>query len=146
MLLIVVFWCFNAFFFFFAWAYFSLQPLFFRGRRRSYQRNESPLEKNYFTNNLEQTWDKKHLQCWWVWAFLSDLVSLKTFNLQKEKFAGGKLSKFRFTGPAAASTNEEKLSMFVIAKSEKPSCFKGIKMFPCRYWGQNKSWMNLEIF
>ena len=144
MLLIVVFWYFNVFL---AWANFSLQTLlFFRGRKRCYQRNESPLQKK---NTLQTIWNKH--ETWNIcnadeFELFYQTLSQKTFNLQKEKFTGDKLSKFRLTGLAAASTNGEKLCMFAIGKSEKPSCFKGIKKLSCRYWGQKKSWMNSEIF
>ena len=40
----------------------------------------------------------------------------------------------------------EKLPMFVIGKSKKPRCFKHIRSLPCCYRGQNKSWMNSELF
>ena len=40
----------------------------------------------------------------------------------------------------------EKLLMFVIGKSNKPHCFKGIRSTPCRYRAQKKSWMTSELF
>lgn len=36
--------------------------------------------------------------------------------------------------------------MFVIGKSAKPRCFKGVKTLPCRYRSQKKSWMSGELF
>ena len=36
--------------------------------------------------------------------------------------------------------------MFVIGKSNKPRCFKGIKSTPCRYRAQKKSWMDSKLF
>lgn len=70
----------------------------------------------------------------------------KTYHLKGEKCSGGKKSKLRFTGMAAASATGEKLPMFVISKSKKPRCFKNIKHLPCQYTSQKKSWMDSEIF
>ena len=44
----------------------------------------------------------------------------KTLHLKGEKCSGGKYSKVRLTGMAAASASGEKLPMFVIGKSVKP--------------------------
>ena len=70
----------------------------------------------------------------------------KTLHLKGEKCSGGKNSKIRLTGLAAANMIGEKLPMFVIGKSQKPRCFKHIKSLPCRYRAQKKSWMNSELF
>ncbi|XP_057310264.1 tigger transposable element-derived protein 4-like [Hydractinia symbiolongicarpus] len=70
----------------------------------------------------------------------------KTYHLKGEKCSGGKKSKLRFTGMAAASATGEKLRMFVIGKSKKPRCFNNIKHLPCQYTSQKKSWMDSEIF
>ena len=70
----------------------------------------------------------------------------KTLHLKGEKCSGGKKSKIRLTGLAAANMIGEKLPMFVIGKSQKPRCFKHIKSLPCRYRAQKKSWMNSELF
>ena len=51
-------------------------------------------------------------------------------------------SKVRLTGMAAG----EKLPMFVIGKSKTPRCFKHIKILPCKYKSQKKSWMDSQIF
>jgi hypothetical protein len=40
----------------------------------------------------------------------------------------------------------EKLPMFVIGKSKKPRCFKGVRNLPCRYRSQKKSWMDSAHF
>ena len=63
-----------------------------------------------------------------------------------EKCAGGKHSKVRLTGMAAASAIGEKLPMFVIGRSAKPRCFKNVKNLPCRYRAQAKSWMDSFLF
>ena len=36
--------------------------------------------------------------------------------------------------------------MFVLEKSHKPGCFKGIKITPCRYRTQKKRWMDFKLF
>ena len=66
--------------------------------------------------------------------------------MKGEKCSGGKHSKVRLTGMAAASATGEKLPMFVIGKSMKPRCFKNIKSLPCRYRAQAKSWMDSFLF
>ena len=65
----------------------------------------------------------------------------KSYQLSGEKCSGGKNSKVRLTGMAAASATGEKLEMFVISKSKKPRCFKNVKQLPCRYRAQKKIWM-----
>ena len=46
----------------------------------------------------------------------------------------------------AAGKYGERLPMFVIGKSVKPRCFKGVKNFPYQYRAQNKSWRSGEFF
>ena len=55
--------------------------------------------------------------------------------------SGGKFSKVRLTGLAAANATGEKLPMFVRGKSAKPRCFKNMNL-PCRYRSESKSWMD----
>ena len=57
----------------------------------------------------------------------------KTYHLKGEKCSGGKKSKVRLTGMAAASAVREKLSMFVIRESKSPRCFKNVEHLPCEY-------------
>ena len=71
---------------------------------------------------------------------------MKTLHLKGEKCIGGKYSKVRLTGMAAASATGEKLPMFVIGKSVKPRCFKHVKSLPRRYRAQPKSWMSSFLF
>ena len=47
---------------------------------------------------------------------------------------------------AASNALKDKKPMFVIGKSVKPRCFKGIKKKPCRYRAQKKSWMTSDLF
>lgn len=70
----------------------------------------------------------------------------KSLHLKDEKCIGGKFSKVRLTGLAAANANGEKLPMFIIGKSKSPRCFKNLKQLPCRYRGQKKSWMDSDLF
>ncbi|XP_063598706.1 tigger transposable element-derived protein 6-like [Penaeus indicus] len=70
----------------------------------------------------------------------------KTYHFKGEKCSGGKKSKVRFTGMAAASGKEEKLPLFVIGKTKSPRCFKNIKHLPTQYTSQEKNWMSSEIF
>ena len=70
----------------------------------------------------------------------------KTLHFKNEKCTGGKHSKIRLTGMAAANMAGEKLPMFVIGKAATPRCFKNIKQLPCRYRSQKNSWMNAELF
>ena len=70
----------------------------------------------------------------------------KTYHLSREMCSGGKNSKVRLTGMAAARTTGEKLPMSVVGKSKTPWCFKNIKQLPCRYRSQKKSWMTGDLF
>ena len=57
----------------------------------------------------------------------------KTLHLKDDKCTGGKHSKIRVTGLAAANMNGDKLPMFTTGKSQKPICFKNIEKLPCRH-------------
>ena len=70
----------------------------------------------------------------------------KTYHLKREKCSGGKKSKVRVTGMAAASATREKHSIFILGKSRNRRCFKNVKYLPCQYVTQKKSWMNSQIF
>ena len=70
----------------------------------------------------------------------------KTYHLSRAKCSGGKNSKLRLTGVAAANATGEKLPMFVVGKSKTPRCFKNIKQLSCRYRNQEKSWMTGDLF
>ena len=70
----------------------------------------------------------------------------KTLHLKSEKCSGGKNSKIRITGLAAANAVGDKLPMFLIRKSKTPRCFKNVSSLPCRYRSQKKSWMDSALF
>ena len=74
------------------------------------------------------------------------MLPTNTYHAKGEQCAGGKRSKVRLTGIAAANALGEKLPMFVIGKSVTPRCFKGVKSLPCQYKAQKKAWMDSEIF
>ena len=57
----------------------------------------------------------------------------KSYQLKTEKCSGGKHSKIRITGLAAANAVGNKLPIFVIRNAKNPRCFKNIKKFLCRY-------------
>jgi hypothetical protein len=61
---------------------------------------------------------------------------------------GGKLSKERLTVALCCSALGEKIQPPVIGKSEKPRCFKGVKVGSLGIqWSSNrKAWMNSELF
>ena len=67
-------------------------------------------------------------------------------HLKGKKCSGGKNSKIQLTGLVAANMCREKIPMFVIRKSNKPCCFKGIKNTPCQYHAKKKSWMDSQLF
>ena len=79
-------------------------------------------------------------------AFFYQCLPNKTRHLKSEKYSGGKNSKIRITGLAAANSVGEKLPMFVIGKSKAPRCFKNVTSLPCIYRSQKKSWMNSTLF
>ena len=70
----------------------------------------------------------------------------KGVHLKGEKCSGGKNSNIRLIGLAAANMCGKKIPTFVIGKSNKPRCFKGIKSTPCQYRAQKKNWMDSELF
>ena len=70
----------------------------------------------------------------------------KSLHLKNENCIGGKHSKLRWTGLTVANAVGEKLPLFVVDKCKKPRCFKHIKLLPCRYRSQKKSWMDSILF
>ena len=71
----------------------------------------------------------------------------ETCQPKSEKCSGGKLSKVRITGTAAANAVCDKIPMFVIGKAPKSRCFKNVKFLPCRYQYQKKKagWMGYYL-
>ena len=115
-------------------------------------------ESNSVTQEMTRNWEETTLPTALSRFQLKDICSAdefglfyqglpnKTLNRKGEKCSGGKYSKVRLTGMAAASVTGEKLLMLVLGKSKKPRCFNGVKNLPCRYRAQAKSWMDSFLF
>lgn len=71
----------------------------------------------------------------------------KTMTLKGEKCTGGKKAKQRLTILCCANMVGDKEPLLVIGKSQKPRCFKGIKLekLPVTYKANKKAWMTAEI-
>ena len=66
----------------------------------------------------------------------------KSMHLKGEKCSGVKNSKIQLTGLATGNICGEKIPTFVIGKSKKPRCFKGIKS---TLWWAKKELDGLQI-
>ena len=77
-------------------------------------------------------------------GYSKDAWQTKHFNSNQKSIQSGKL--VCITSIAAADTVGDKIPMFVIRKSQKPSCIKNVNFLPCRYWHQRKSWRNGVLF
>ena len=102
--------------------------------------NETTLSTLLSNHKLEDTFNANEF------GLFYQCLPFKTYHLSGEKCSGGKNSKVRLTGMAAASAAGEKLEMFVIGKSKKPRCFKNVKQLPCRYRAHKRSWMTRILF
>ena len=102
--------------------------------------NETSLPKTLSRYKLEDIYNANEFG-----LFYQGLPK-KTLHMKGEKYSGGKHSKVRLTGMAAAGAAEEKLPIFIIGKSAKPRCFKNIKDLPCRYRSKVKSWMDSFLY
>ena len=76
--------------------------------------------------------------------YSKDAWQTKHFNSNQKSTQSGKL--VRITSIAAADAVRDKIPMFVIRKSQKPSCIKNVKFLPWRYWHQRKSWRDGVLF
>ena len=70
----------------------------------------------------------------------------KTMHFNGQKCSGGKLSKMRLTGLATGNAFGERSPIFVIEKSQKLRCFKGVKHLSRQYRPQLKTWLSSELF
>ena len=77
------------------------------------------------------------------------------FRMQPEKSLvgpdedgrGGKRCKERLTVlPCANMDGSDKRRLLVIGKSTKPSCFKGVSLFPVDYKVNKKAWMTADLW
>ena len=68
----------------------------------------------------------------------------KSLHYKGGRCSGGKHSKVKLTGLAAANVTGKKLHLFVIGKSAKPRCFSRVKSLPCCYRSQKRSgWIGI---
>ena len=74
-------------------------------------------------------------------GLLCSALPTKSMYLSRKKCSGGKNSKVRFTGFAAANMCGEKIPIFVIRKSKKLCCVKGIRHTPCSYRELFEEWV-----
>lgn len=71
----------------------------------------------------------------------------KTLKFKGEKCSGGKLSKERITVMVAANmSGTVKKKLFVIGKSQHPTCFKNVRHLPVDYESNRRAWMTADIF
>ncbi|GFR32359.1 uncharacterized protein TNCT_120401 [Trichonephila clavata] len=71
----------------------------------------------------------------------------KIFTFKEEKCQGLKHSKKGLTVLLVVNMNcSEKITPFVVGKSAKPLCFKGINTFPTTYHSNKKACMSTELF
>ena len=112
-------------------------------------------EENSCTPEMTASWEQTNLPTSLSRYELKDIYNAdefglfyptKTLHSKGLRCAGGKFSRVRLTGVAAANAMGGKLPMAVIGRSEKPRCFIGVKSLLCQYESQKKSWMDSEIF
>ena len=132
--------------------------LFGEVSRHSVTFGEVSGEEKSSTPEMTVSWKETHLPTILSRYELKDILNADEFGLfyqalppksmhfKNERCSGGKFSKVRLTGLAAANATGGKLPMFAIGKSAKPRCFKNVKNLPCRYRSQNKSWMDGNLF
>ena len=104
------------------------------------------MDRDYITKHALPLPPGKHIQYRRIRITLFyQCLSKKNLHLKGKKYSGGRQTKVRLTGLAAGNASEERLQMFVIGKPVKPRCFKGVKILPCWYRSQHKSWMSGEL-
>ena len=131
---------------FLAWAYFSLQPLFFRERRRCYQRNESLLEKNYFANNLEQTWDKKIYNADEFGLFYQIFSSWKPLIYRKKSLRGASLASFVLRGLLLQAQMKRSFACFPLPNRKNQTASKEYRCFPTDIEDKRKAEWTWKFF
>ncbi|XP_065196846.1 tigger transposable element-derived protein 4-like [Sycon ciliatum] len=70
----------------------------------------------------------------------------KTLAFKGETCKGGKHAKDRVTVLVATSADGEKLPLYVIGKSKRPHCFRGVLNIPVEYEANKKAWMTGQLF
>ena len=70
-----------------------------------------------------------------------------TMCFKDEKLSGVKKAKERLTALLTANMNgSDKRKHFVIGKSAKPRCFKGVKSLPVVHKANKNAWMTAQLF
>lgn len=71
----------------------------------------------------------------------------QTLCRKGERCTGGKLSKERLTVMVCANMDgSHKPELFVVGKSKRPRCFKGVRTLPVAYDGNTRAWMTQALF
>lgn len=71
----------------------------------------------------------------------------QTLCRKGERCIGGKLSKERITVMVCANMDgSHKLDLFVVGKSKRPRCFKGVRTLPVTYAANTRAWMTQALF
>ena len=96
------------------------------------------LLQGYEAKNI---WNLDETGCFWR------AMPESGFGEKGSKCHGGKKAKQRLTIALIANAAGEKETPIVIWKSEKPRCFKGVKVdrLPVKYYSQIKAWMTGAI-
>ncbi|CAG4987969.1 unnamed protein product [Parnassius apollo] len=103
----------------------------------------SSVDQNSTTNWLISVWPNLRRQFSDDEIFNADETGL----FKGENCSGGKLSKDRIIVMVTTNmSGTEKKKLFIIGKSQKPRCFKGVKSLPVDYANNRKAWMTSELF
>ncbi|KAK8774506.1 hypothetical protein V5799_010962 [Amblyomma americanum] len=71
----------------------------------------------------------------------------QTLCRKGERCTGGKLSKERLTVMVCANMDgSHKPELFVVGKSKRPRCFKGVRTLPVSYAANTRAWMTQSLF
>ncbi|XP_052233100.1 major centromere autoantigen B-like [Dreissena polymorpha] len=71
----------------------------------------------------------------------------KTNDYKGPDCKDGKKSKNRITSLVCANmSGTDKMPLFVIDKAHKPRCFKNVRTLPRPYTGQNRAWIDQQLF
>ena len=108
-------------------------------------RNDSKFEWTYLPNIFSK-YQVKDIYNANDFGLLYQALPDKFFHYKVEHCSGGKHSKVKLIGLAAGNATGEKLPLFVIRKSAKQHCFRGVKGLPCCNHSQKKSWVDLDLF
>ena len=102
------------------------------------------LWKETTLQTILSSWPKTEIYNADEFGLLYHALPKNTLHTKDEKCTGGKLSKVRLTGLAAANMNGDELPMFIIGQLNNPWCFKQVEKLLCRCRAQKKSWMDSQ--